>query len=99
LSPGDVAEEPHIAEIIERTRALLDDGGDWAAMKQGIVAKVTAHVLTSSPLYRSDGSMLQVASVPLPDGNVLLTYLDVTTPPGSNERCASATTRSRPPGA
>mgnify|MGYP003693805051 CR=1 FL=1 len=78
LSPGDVAGEPHIAEIIERTRALLDDGGDWAAMKQGIVAKVTAHALTSGPLYRSDGSMLQVATVPLPDGNVLLTYLDVT---------------------
>jgi signal transduction histidine kinase len=78
LSPGDVAGEPHIAEIIERTRALLDDGGDWAAMKQGIVAKVAAHVLTSGPLYRSDGSMLQVATVPLPDGNVLLTYLDVT---------------------
>ena len=78
LSPGDVAEEPHIAEIIERTRALLDDGGDWAAMKQGIVAKVTAHTLASGPLYRSDGSMLQMATVPLPDGNVLLTYLDVT---------------------
>jgi len=78
LSPGDVADEPHIAEIIEKTRALLDDGGDWAAMKQSIVAKVTAHVLTSGPLYRSDGSVLQVATVPLPDGNVLLTYLDVT---------------------
>src|SRR6266478_1902500 len=78
LSPGDDAWEPHIAEILERTRALLDDGSDWAAMKQGIVAKVTAHVLTSGPLYRSDGSMLQVATVPLPDGNVLLTYLDVT---------------------
>ena len=78
LSPGDVADEPHIAEIIEKTRALLDDGGDWAAMKQSIVAKVTAHLLTSGPLYRSDGSVLQVATVPLPDGNVLLTYLDVT---------------------
>jgi len=78
LSPGDVAEEPHIAEIIEKTRALLDEGGNWAAMKEGIVAQVTAHVLTSGPLYRSDGSMLQVATVPLPDGNVLLTYLDVT---------------------
>src|SRR5207253_8898346 len=34
LSTGDVAGEPHIAEILERTRALLDDGSDWAAMKQ-----------------------------------------------------------------
>src|SRR5437667_125974 len=47
-------------------------------MRQGIVAKVTARSLTSGPLYRSDGSMREVATVPLPDGNVLVTYLDVT---------------------
>jgi signal transduction histidine kinase len=78
LSTADVAGEPHIAEILDKTRAFLDDGGDWAAMKQTIIAKVTAHTATSSLLYRSDGSMLQVATVPLPDGNALLTYLDVT---------------------
>ncbi len=78
LSAGDVAGEPHIAEILEKTRTLLDDGGDWTTMKQGIVGKVTAHAPTSGPLYKSDGSVLQVATVPLPDGNVLLTYLDVT---------------------
>ena len=78
LSPNDVAGEPHIAEILEKTRTFLDDGGDWVAIKQSIVAKVLAHTPTSGPLYRCDGSMLQVASVPLPDGNVLLTYLDVT---------------------
>src|SRR6516162_60757 len=47
-------------------------------MKQGIIARVTARTLASAPLYRADGSMLQEAMVPLPDGNVLLTYLDVT---------------------
>jgi signal transduction histidine kinase len=78
LSQDDVAGEPHIGEIVDQMRALLDDGGDWAMMKQGIVAEVTAHAAASSLLHRSDGSMLQVATVPLPDGNVLLTYLDVT---------------------
>jgi len=78
LSPDDVAGEPHIGEIVDKMRTLLDDGGDWAAVKQGIIAKVTTHVAASGPLPRSDGSMLQVATVPLPDGNVLLTYLDVT---------------------
>jgi len=77
LSHDDVAGEPHIGAIVDKMRALLDDGGDWAAMKQGIVAKVTAHAAASSLLQRSDGSMLQAAMVPLPDGNVLLTYLDV----------------------
>ncbi|MBV8132976.1 MAG: PAS-domain containing protein [Alphaproteobacteria bacterium] len=78
LSQDDVAGEPHIGEIVDKMRAFLDNGGNWAAMKQEVIAKVTTHAATSSPLHRSDGSMLQVATVPLPDGNVLLTYLDVT---------------------
>ena len=78
MSEGDVAGEPHIGAIVEKTRALLDDGGDWTQSKERIVTKVTAHVLASGPFYRTDGSMLQEAAVPLPDGNVLLTYLDVT---------------------
>jgi signal transduction histidine kinase len=78
LSPEDVAGEPHIGEIVDKVRSFLDDGGDWAATKQAIIAEVTAHAATSGPLCRSDGSLLQAATVPLPDGNVLLTYLDVT---------------------
>jgi signal transduction histidine kinase len=79
LSEDEVAGEPHIGAILERTRALIDDGGgNWVTTKQRIIDKVTAHVLASGPLYRTDGSMLQEAAVPLPDGNVLLTYLDVT---------------------
>ena len=77
LSHDDVAGEPHITEVVDKMRVFLDDGGDWAAMKRGIVAEVTAHAAASNLLHRSDGSMLQMATVPLPDGNVLLTYLDV----------------------
>ncbi|HTV43796.1 MAG TPA: ATP-binding protein [Stellaceae bacterium] len=78
LSSEDVAGDPHIADIVERTRDFLDDGSDWPAVRDAIVAKVTSPSLASGPLYRRDGSMLQVASVPLPDGEVLLSYLDVT---------------------
>ena len=78
LSQDDVAGEPHISELIDKTRALLDDGDDWAALKQEIIARITAHLPGSGKLCRNDGSILQAATVPLPDGNVLLTYLDVT---------------------
>jgi signal transduction histidine kinase len=77
LSEADVAGEPHVAEIVEKIRDLLEDGGDWAEVKEEMVAQVTSQILASGPLYRRDGSMLQVASVPLPDGEVLLTYIDV----------------------
>jgi len=78
LLEGDLAGEPHISEIVEKTRRFFDDGEDWGATKAGIIAKVTAHALASEPLDRLDGSVLQMAAVPLPDGNVLLTCLDVT---------------------
>jgi signal transduction histidine kinase len=78
LSQGDVTGEPHINEVVEKTRTLLDDRGDWAAMKREIIAGITNHLPASDRLCRTDGSTLQAATVPLPDGNVLLTYLDVT---------------------
>src|ERR1700719_1269810 len=46
-------------------------------MRQHIIANITAQTPTSGPLDRLDGSVLQLATVPLPDGNVLLTCLDV----------------------
>ncbi|HEX3411805.1 MAG TPA: ATP-binding protein, partial [Stellaceae bacterium] len=78
LSEEDVAGEPHIGEILEKTRALLENSGDWETRKQRIISKVTAQAPASGPVYRTDGSMLQEATVPLPDGNVLVSYLDVT---------------------
>jgi signal transduction histidine kinase len=78
LSENDVTGEPHLADILEKTRPLLDDGSGWEAMSRRIIAKVTAHALASGPVYRTDGSMLQEVTVPLPDGNVLVTYLDAT---------------------
>ncbi|HUZ72186.1 MAG TPA: ATP-binding protein [Stellaceae bacterium] len=78
VSPDDLAGEPHVAEVVEKTRALLDDGGAWPETKRRVIARITAHEATTTRLERRDGSILQAAIVPLPDGNILLSYLDVT---------------------
>ena len=78
LSEADLEGEPHISDIVERMRPFYDDGGDWPAMRQHIIANITAQTPTSGPLDRRDGSVVQLATVPLPDGNVLVTCLDVT---------------------
>ena len=78
LPQADLAGEPHISDIVEWTRPFYDDGGDWPAMRQQIIANITAQTPTSGPLDRRDGSVIQLATVPLPDGNVLVTCLDVT---------------------
>jgi signal transduction histidine kinase len=78
LSEADLAGEPHIADIVEKTRRFYDESGDWAAIKDQVIAKVTAQTEASGTLDRRDGSVVQLGTVPLPDGNVLLTCLDVT---------------------
>ena len=78
LSEADLAGEPHISEIVEKTREFYDDGGNWLALKERIIAGISAGARMGDRLDRRDGTVLQLAAVPLPDGNVLLSYQDVT---------------------
>ncbi|HTS92060.1 MAG TPA: ATP-binding protein [Stellaceae bacterium] len=81
LSAQDLAGEPHVAEIVERTRAFVERRGSpesWGERKQRIIDRLTGHVEIAERIERADGSILQATIVPLPDGNVLLSYLDVT---------------------
>ena len=76
--PADVlAGEPHVADIVERMRDLLGDSDDWPAEKQRIIGFLTDREPRSSRIERVDGSVLDYATVPLPDGAVLLSYFDV----------------------
>jgi signal transduction histidine kinase/PAS domain-containing protein len=78
LSEADLEGEPHISEIVEKTRRFYDDGGNWPILKARIIARISGGALVRDLLDRADGTVLQVATVPLPDGNVLLSYQDVT---------------------
>jgi signal transduction histidine kinase len=78
LGAADLTGEPHISEIVEKTREFYDDRGDWPAVREAVIARIIDGAPTAGPLDRRDGSVLQLATMPLPDGNVLLTCLDVT---------------------
>jgi signal transduction histidine kinase len=78
LTPEDLADEPHLANLIESGKGFFDHRGDWTAYKERIIARMTAREPRAGRLERTDGSVLDYATVPLPDGAVLLSYLDVT---------------------
>ena len=78
LGPEDLADEPHIANVIEQSKGFFDHKGDWATYKDRIIQRMTSRETRAGRLERTDGSVLDYATVPLPDGAVLLSYLDVT---------------------
>ncbi|MDE1900552.1 MAG: PAS-domain containing protein [Alphaproteobacteria bacterium] len=73
-----LAGSPHIADILERTRALLDHAEDWDEFKKEAVAYTLDRNPRKGRINLSNGTVLEYVAVPLPDGAVLNSYLDVT---------------------
>jgi signal transduction histidine kinase len=70
--------EPHVSDLVEYAKDLFRYSGDWATYRDYVVNRATDHVARSGVFLRSDGSVLDYTSVPLPDGAMMFSYLDVT---------------------
>ncbi len=69
---------PHLSEIVDRMRDPHEDPDEWATRRSAILSSLTRRREHKARFRRGDGQVLDVASVPLPDGAVLVSYLDVT---------------------
>ena len=74
-----LAGEPHVRELVEYARVFFEstDGG-WTEHLESRVARATEPEARSGRRERTDGSMIDWAQLPLPDGASLFTFLDVT---------------------
>lgn len=73
-----LAREPHVDGIIDQCRPLFDDAGIWQDMKYCITSINDRSKPQRDRINRTDGKVFDSETVPLPDGNTLVTYLDVT---------------------
>jgi signal transduction histidine kinase/PAS domain-containing protein len=70
--------QPHIDTVIDQCRKLFAGDVIWDELKYGMTSLDTGRKSQKGRLNRPDGLALEYAFVPLPDGNTLLTYVDVT---------------------
>jgi signal transduction histidine kinase len=82
LAAADLAGEPHIAELVESHRPFFegrpDRASDWPAVHERLIALFNDRAPRQGRIERQDSSILDYMAVPLPDGAMLLTWLDVT---------------------
>ena len=80
LPMNELGQNPHIDQIAEAAaRALPDDGAViWRGLKQGIVDLNPTRSDQSGRIARADGKLIDYAVVRLPDGQTMMTFLDVT---------------------
>lgn len=77
IAPSALAERPHIEAVIDLCRPLHREDGTWSALRAAVTALDKRDPIASR-IERSDGSVLDFATLPLPDGGTLVTFQDVT---------------------
>ena len=77
LTPEALAGRPHIETVIDRCRPLYGDETLWLRLRATVTAIETRDSVTGR-LERRDGSVVDLVTVPLPDGATLVTFQDVT---------------------
>jgi signal transduction histidine kinase len=79
LDPDFLRGEPHVRDILPKIRALFPvSDEEWPEFAERMVARTTDPDTRSGRHERRDGTAIDWAQVPLPDGGVLFSYVDVT---------------------
>jgi signal transduction histidine kinase len=77
LSPTRLREEPHIGDIIAECQGIYADKGTWEEIRTA-VTDMDHEERAAGRMQRPDGSVIEYATVALPEGMSMLTFVDVT---------------------
>ena len=77
LDPKFLATHPHIGEIERACRRLHDAPEAWTRFTTSVAGLDEGRAPTSGRMERSDGRVIDYATVPLPGGQTMVTFIDV----------------------
>lgn len=69
---------PKNYELIELSKHLFNYGDDWEEFKEKMMQRPTTKKPIKKRIERTDGKVIDKTVIPLPDGNFLLSYQDIT---------------------
>ena len=75
---SDLESEPHVTDILASINEAYGRPSEWAEQFPRTAALIAERHALHVSVDRPDGSVVDFATQPLPDGNLLATYIDVT---------------------
>jgi signal transduction histidine kinase len=77
LDTNALAERPHVEAVISWCRMLYGDDTLWRELRASVTA-IEDRAPVKGKLERKDGSVVELVTVPLPDGATLVAFIDIT---------------------
>ena len=78
MSPPALEKQPHIRDFVRHASVLHEDTGVWSSMARAVTTMPEERKGQEGQMIRADGSVIDYAVTPLPDGATLFTFYDVT---------------------
>ncbi len=78
LSEDELAERPHADQILTACGARHADAELWRRLKMAMTAMPDERQPLTARIDRAEGAVIDVVTLPLPDGGTLATFTDVT---------------------
>ncbi|WP_417688400.1 ATP-binding protein [Roseibium sp.] len=69
---------PHVNDLAAACALVEDERAAWEELARSVTGLVDSRTQAASRMERHDGTVLDYATVPLPDGGTLVTFVDVT---------------------
>jgi signal transduction histidine kinase/Ca2+/Na+ antiporter len=77
LETESLVDEPHINDLIERIKSLIA-ADQWLEIRQTMIACALDRSPLNGRFEHEDGTIISYSTVPLPDGAMLNSYVDIT---------------------
>lgn len=77
LNPEDLDGQPHITQLVEKLGHFFN-AAEWPAAKDNLLSMGLDRTMRDGMIRRNDGTVLEYAAVPLPDGGVMVSLIDIT---------------------
>lgn len=78
INPALLSRRPHVSEIVAACRQPGDDEAMWRRFTACVAGFDETRASMSGRIERPDGRVIDYATVPLPDGQTMVTFVDVT---------------------
>lgn len=77
LNPEELEGEPHINRLLEKMQPLFNKD-NWGVNRENLILQALDRNIHEGEMTFKDKTMLAYSTVPLPDGGVLVTHVDIT---------------------
>ena len=77
LDPKLLADRPHVSDIVAACRRTGDDEAEWRRFTACVAGLDESRSSVPGRMERADGRVIDYAAVPLPDGQTMVTFVDM----------------------